>query len=214
VTGVVIVGAGPSALHFAQTLLERGIAVTVVDAGRERGLAPRPELTLDGLKRDLPDSAEYFLGRDWQAFVRPDADDEYYGVPPAKDYVFESVTGAEARSEGFEPLFSFAAGGLAEAWTGGSYPFTRDETAAWPFDWADLHAAYGRVARRIGVSGAHDDDLLGDFPAHDGLLPPLPLDLHGETLLRSYQAKRARIVERDRVRLGYARIAALSRPLG
>jgi choline dehydrogenase-like flavoprotein len=212
--GVVVVGAGPAGLHFAQTLLERGIAVTLVDAGRERPPALRPELTLDGLKRELPDPAEYFLGRDWQALVRPDADDEYYGLPPGKDYVFESAPGVETRSDGFEPLFSFAAGGLAEAWTGGSYPFTRADTAAWPLDWSELHAAYGRVARRIGISGAQDDDLREVFPAHDGLLPALPLDTHAATLLASYQAKRDRIVTRDRVRLGHARIATLSRALG
>jgi choline dehydrogenase-like flavoprotein len=211
---VVVVGAGPSGLHFAQTLLERGLSVTLVDAGRQRAAAPRPELTLDGLKRELPNGSEYFLGRDWQAFVRPDADDEYYGLPPAKDYVFESVAGVETRAEGFEPLFSFAAGGLAEAWTGGSYPFTREETAAWPLDWSELHAAYGRVARRIGVSGASDDDLRDVFPVHEGLLPPLALDAHGAALLASYQAKRERIHARDRVRLGHARIATLSRPLG
>ncbi len=211
---VIVIGAGPSGLHFAQTLLERGIAVTLLDAGKQRAPSERPELDLDGLKREHADPAGYFLGREWQAFVRPDTQSEYYGMPPAKDYVFESVPGASVRAEGFEPLFSFAAGGLAEAWTGGAYPFTREDTASWPFDWLELHAAYGRVARRIGISGASDDDLGDVFPAHDGLLPALPLDLHGETLLRSYQAKRARIRERDRVRLGYARIATLSRALG
>jgi choline dehydrogenase-like flavoprotein len=210
---VVVVGAGPSGLHFAQTLLERGFSVTLVDAGRESPAAVRPELTLDGLKRELPNASEYFLGRAWQAFVRPDVDEEYYGLPPSKDYVFEPVRGAEFRAEQFEPLFSFAAGGLAEAWTGGAYPFTAAETAAWPIDWRELHAAYGRVAARIGISGASDDDLRDVFPAHAALLPALPLDLHGETLLRSYRAKRARIA-RDRVRFGYARIATLSRALG
>ncbi|MFI5320805.1 MAG: GMC oxidoreductase [Myxococcota bacterium] len=211
---IVVIGAGPSGLHFARTLLERGIAVTLVDAGRQRGAAPRPELTLDGLKRELPDATEFFLGREWQAFVRPDREDEYYGLPPAKDYVFESAPGQATRSEGFEPLSSFAAGGLAEAWTGGSYPFTASETRAWPFEWAELHAAYGRVARRIGISGASDDELRDVFPAHDGLLEPLPLDSHGAALLASYQAARERIRARDHVRLGYARIATLSRALG
>ena len=211
---VIVIGAGPSGLHFAQTLLERGIAVTLLDAGKQRPPSARPELDLDGLKREHDDSAGYFLGREWQAFVRPDTQSEYYGMPPAKDYVFESVPGAAVRAEGFEPLFSYAAGGLAEAWTGGVYPFTREETADWPFDWSDLHDAYGRVAKRIGVSGASDDDLRDVFPAHEGLLPALPLDLHGATLLRSYQAKSARIQARDRVRLGYARVATLSRALG
>ena len=205
---IVVVGAGPSGLHFAQTLLERGFAVTLVDAGRERGETVRPELTFDGLKRELPNASEYFLGRAWQAFVRPDVDDDYYCLPPSKDYVFESVRGATFRGEQFEPLFSFAAGGLAEAWTGGAYPFTRAETAA-----CSSLQANGHVAARIGISGASEDDLREVFPAHDALLPPLPLDLHGEALLRSYQAKRARIA-RARVRVGYARIATLSRALG
>ncbi len=211
---VVVVGAGPSGLHFAQTLLERGRSVVLVDAGLERPAHERPELDLDGLKREHANSVEYFLGRDWQALVRPDAGSEYYGFPPSKDYVFAPAGRSAVRAEGFEPLFSFAAGGLAEAWTGGAYPFTQRELASWPFPWRELHAAYGRVARRIGISGASDDDLAETFPAHEGLLPPLPLDRHGEALLQSYQAKRARILARDRVRLGRARVATLSRVLG
>ena len=138
---------------------------------------------------------------------------EYYGFPPSKQYVFAPTPGFSARGRGFAPLFSFAAGGLAEAWTGGAYPFDDGELADWPFGWRELAPYYGRVAGRIGVSGSADDDLGAHFPAHEGLQPPLPLDDHGRDLIARYAAQREPL-QRRRVKMGRARIAAASRPLG
>jgi choline dehydrogenase-like flavoprotein len=208
---IVVVGSGPSGVHAALTLLEAGHQVTLVDVGHPRPEPVGPDLDLNGLKGGLADPITYFLGSEWEALVLPGEEDgEYYGFPPSKQYVFAGPPTPPFRGEGFEPLASFAQGGLAEAWTGGCYPFDADEIADWPVAFEDLRAAYGRVACRIGVSGRDDDDLAVHFPSHDGLQPPLTLDGHGEALLATYEANRARI-QRDGCRLGRSRSAVLSR---
>ncbi|MFQ5697637.1 MAG: GMC oxidoreductase [Myxococcota bacterium] len=208
---IVVVGSGPSGLHFAQTLLEKGHAVRLLDVGHPRPDAALSDLDLDGLKRSLPDPTRYFLGDRWQSLVLPGEDSEYYGFPPSKDYVFRGVDGFEWRASGFEPLLSFAAGGLAEAWTGGCYPFHDGDLLDFPFDYAALAPHYARVAARIGISGVADD-LAGPFPVHAGLQPPLDLDLHSATLLERYEHHRQVASARLQCRMGRARLATLSRP--
>jgi choline dehydrogenase-like flavoprotein len=211
---IVVVGSGASGVHFAQTALELGRRVVMLDVGHPAPPPVRPEATLDALKAELDDPAGYFLGDDFEALILPDDGDEYYGFPPAKTYVFRPVEGRAVESKGFAPLSSFAAGGLAQAWTGGCYPFSDDELKAYPVGWREMEPSYSEVARRIGVSGTGEDDLAAYFPMHDGLLPPIDLDAHSAQLLGAYERKRARRRERVGLVMGRARLASLSRDHG
>ena len=207
---VVVVGSGPSGVHFAKSLLEKGRRVRMLDVGR-RGAAPlRPDLDLEGLKHALPDPVPYFLGEDFESLLLPGDDEEYYGFPPSSRHVFEGLDGFDFAAHGFSPLFSFASGGLAEAWTAGCYPFSDAELADFPFGYDELAPFYARVARRIGISGT-EDDLARFMPLHEGLLEPLELDEHSRVLLETYQSRRAQIQRRLGCYLGRARLASLSR---
>jgi choline dehydrogenase-like flavoprotein len=209
---IVVVGSGASGVHFAGTLLEKGRRVLMVDVGHRKPPAVNPGDDLNGLKRNLPDPAAYFLGPQYESLILPDFNAEYYGFPPHKKYIFAHPDGFRYQASGFQPLFSFAEGGLAEAWTGGSYPFTKEEIRAFPFSFAELRHYYGVVAKRIGISGV-SDDLAPFFPPHDGLMEPLDLDEHSRLLLSSY-AKQRESLNRRRCYLGRSRVAALSRDLG
>jgi hypothetical protein len=183
---VLVVGSGASGVHFALSLLRRGYAVVMVDAGRAGVPAIRPGATLNELKRSLPDPVSYFLGENFAAVVHPGCEPEYYsnyyGVPPTKSAVFNIPATLHYEAEGFEPLFSFAQGGLAEAWTAGVYPLNDDELREFPFTYREIEPYYAEVAKRIGISG-RDDDMARYFPHHDNLLPPLRLDRHSAELL-------------------------------
>lgn len=206
---IVVVGSGASGVHFALTLLEQGRRVLMLDVGHTRPPAVAPELSLDELKRRLPDPVAYFLGENFESLVVPGNAGEYYGFPPSKTYVFTRPERFEWRTRGFAPLASFAQGGLAEVWTGGSYPFNDAELAEFPFGYDELGPCYGEVARRIGVTGAADD-LSRFFPLHEHLLEPLKLDEHSARLLAVYERHRARLNERGAY-MGRARVAVLSR---
>lgn len=207
-----VVGSGASGVHFALTLLRKGQRVRMLDVGR-MGTAPvLPAASLNGLKRDLADPVSYFLGPQLESAFLPGVDDEYYGIPPSKDFIFDPPEGFRADSSGFSPLFSFARGGLAEAWTGGCYPLNSDELADFPFTLRELLPHYTEVAKRIGISGA-EDDLSRFTPLHDFLQPGLRLDAHSERLITSYERRRERL-NRHGVFMGRSRVATLSQPLG
>ncbi|MBN2346081.1 MAG: GMC family oxidoreductase [Candidatus Aminicenantes bacterium] len=209
---VTVVGSGASGVHFALSLLRKGYAVTMLDVGFAGPPAVNPDDTLNGLKENLADPVEYFLGRRFEALILPDAGKEYYGFPPSKNHVFRVPPPFTERSTGFEPLFSFARGGLAEAWTGGAYPFNDAELAAYPFGYEDLAPYYDLVAERIGILGA-DDDLARFYPRHRHLLPPLELDEHSTLLLANYHEKREHIQGALSCHVGRSRLAVLSRDL-
>jgi choline dehydrogenase-like flavoprotein len=209
---VTVVGSGASGVHFALSVLRKGGSVRMLDVGREGRPPAHPDASLDELKQRLDDPAEYFLGRRFDAALLPGNTDEYYGIPPSKDYVFDQPEHFGHRSTGFAPLFSFARGGLGEAWTGGCYPLTAAETESFPFPYADLAVQYGEIARRIGVTGAADD-LARFMPVHGHLLPPLQLDRHSAMLVERYARVRERLNQTGAY-VGRTRVATLSQSLG
>jgi choline dehydrogenase-like flavoprotein len=184
----------------------------MLDVGR-RGAAPvLPEASLNELKRDLADPVSYFLGPRFGSTLLPGVDEEFYGLPPSKDFVFDHPEGFRAETSGFAPLFSFARGGLGEVWTGGCYPLGAEELTDFPFSHDELMRCYSEVARRIGVSG-DVDDLSRFMPVHDHLQPGLRLDEHSERLMASYARARDRLNQRG-VFMGRSRVATLTEPLG
>ncbi len=209
---ITIVGSGATGVHFALTALKNGIDVTMLDVGYTGPPAVQPEHSFNHLKCRLEDPVKYFLGEQFESVVPPDYDKEIYGFPPNKQYVFDVPPGFKEQSSGFEPLFSFAAGGLAQAWTGGSYPFDENDLKEFPFNYGDIEPYYGEVARRIGVIGT-DDDLAGYFPMHENLLTPIDFDTHSQLLVDNYQKKREKLIKKTGVSLGRSRVAVLSRDM-
>ena len=128
---------------------------------------------------------------------------------PIKPMSLPMHLGFAPQARGFTPLWSFAQGGLAEAWTGGVYPFTDAELQDFPFDYEDIAPFYNEAARRIGVSGINDD--LGKFfPLQESLLEPLELDEHSALLLAEYHKQRDFLNRQLACYFGRARIATLS----
>ncbi|HMN08003.1 MAG TPA: GMC oxidoreductase [Gemmatimonadaceae bacterium] len=207
-----VVGSGATGVHFAQTLLDRGETVELVDVGFERPSAPLPDTDFSHLKERLDDPEAYFLGEQGEAVVYPSPAAKPYGFPPSKGHVFRRPAEVSITERGFSPMVSYARGGLAEAWTGGSYELRDEELADFPFDGAALRPHYATVARRIGITGVADD--LGRFsPLSAPYLPPLPMDAHSAWLHARYDERRARLNAAG-FHLGRSRVAVLSRDLG
>jgi choline dehydrogenase-like flavoprotein len=207
---IAVVGSGACGVHFALTALQQGHRVVLLDVGYRPPPVVRPDATFDGLKEGLEDPVGYFLGPAGEGIVYPASKPSYYGHPPSKSYVFRIPDRFATRARAMAPLFSFARGGLAEAWTAGSYAFGDDDLADFPFGYEALRPCYQEVARRIGV-GAVRDDLARFIPFDADYLDPLPLDEHSALLLERYAAQRSRLNERYGFYLGRSRVATLSR---
>jgi choline dehydrogenase-like flavoprotein len=207
-----VVGSGATGVHVAQTLVERGESVELVDVGFERPPARHPDADFSALKELEDADAGWFLGEAGRSVVYPAPASKPYGFPPDKDYVFRRPAAIRIEERGFAPLVSFARGGLAEAWTGGSYELRDEELADFPFAPHELRPHYATVAARIGVTGERDD--LAEFsPLTAGYQQVLPLDAHSGWLLARYRKRPAALRSGNFV-LGRSRVAVLSSDLG
>lgn len=206
---IIVVGSGASGVHFALSLLKKGYKVTMLDVGYQK---PNPLNSKDGfteLKENLRDTVSYFLGKEFEAFIPPGHDSEYYGLPPSKNHVFLEPPQLKFSSNGFSPLFSFAQGGLAEAWTGGTYPLNDSEIQDFPFSIDELMPYYGQIADRIGVSGERDDlDVF--YPFHESIIPPIDFDANSRLLISRYNLKKKLLNKKYNFYMGRSRVAVLS----
>lgn len=206
---ITVVGSGASGVHFALSALKKGHDVTMLDVGYSAPPPVNPDDSFTDLKATLKDPAAYFLGENFESVVPPDNDKEIYGFPPNKQYVFKHPTGFKENSTGFEPLFSFAAGGLAQAWTGGAYPFNENDLNDFPFDYGDIEPYYTEIAGRIGVIGVNDD-LAQFYTLHGNLSDPIRFDAHSQHLVNRYQLKREELTGKHGIYLGRSRVSVLS----
>lgn len=211
-TDFLVVGSGATGVHFARTVLDQGHRVTMIDVGHEKPPAPASDATFQQLKDRLDDPETYFLGPRGESVVFPAPTAKPYGFPESKAYVFRRPASFEVEDRGFQPMLSFARGGLAEAWTGGSYELTDAELAWLGFPSTAMRAAYAAVATRIGV-GAIADDLQRFSPVTAPYLEPLPLDPHSGALVDRYLRRRD-AVNALGAWVGRSRVAVLSRALG
>jgi len=209
---VTVVGSGASGVHFALTLLEKGRDVELIDVGNASPSVALPSASLMELKETLDSPVEYFLGAGLESAVLPENGEDIYGFPPGKQYIFDRPTGFEVATDGFDPVYSFARGGLAEAWTAGCYPFSSGEIEDFPFAYEELASGYDEVAGRIGISGALDD-LARFYPEHAHLQPPHALDEHSSRLADRYDRRREWLNKELGCYVGRTRVAALSRSL-
>ena len=207
---IVVVGSGPSGVHFSLSVLKKGYEVVMLDVGIAKPPVLRPDDSFSELKQNLVDPIEYFLGGRFESVIYPSSKGEYYGFPPNKQYVFSKPKQFDVYAQGLTPLNSFAQGGLAEAWTAGVYPFREEELIDFPFVYQDIRPHYDEISARIGISGARDD-LSQFFPMPKYVMNPLELDENSQNLLDKYAAKKQIINDQLGCFMGRARLAVLSR---
>ena len=207
---ILVVGSGASGVHFAVSALLRGHRVTMLDVGyAPKADPPAPDAGFRALKEELADPVEYFLGDRLDRVVYPGPVAKYFGMPPSKGYVFAPTPSFELSTSGFDPMISFARGGLAEAWTAGCYEMNDADLHDFPFSSGDLAPYYDEIARRIGVTG-EKDDIARFAPFTATYMEPLPLDPHSQRLVSTYEHKRQELQRDFGFHLGRSRVATIT----
>nr|BAM15181.2 hypothetical protein [uncultured microorganism] len=163
---VIIVGSGPAGVSAAFPLVKAGIRVLMVDGGKVGPLAPpsRPYLTE---RAESNDQWKWMVGEDFHALKKMEAVSPKLRVP-THAYVFENFTEKnQIQTENFVAVGSLATGGLSNAWGCGVARLSGPELVDFPFPSSEIERSYEAVSRRIGVSGANDDDLANYFGLDD-----------------------------------------------
>lgn len=208
---VVIVGSGPAGVSAAFPLVQAGLRVLMVDGGRQvKNVGPQDKFL--HAREHASSQWEWMIGRDLHALRHISAASPKLRVSAYAD-VFDGFKGVNRiQSNDFMALGSLAAGGLSNAWGCGVACFSEAELSEFPFAPIDILPSYEAVVRRIGVSGAANDDLAEFFGVDAWSQPPVRLDQLQTDILERYW-KRRKYLLKNGFRLGRSRVAALTEPL-
>jgi choline dehydrogenase-like flavoprotein len=209
---VIVVGSGPAGVSAAFPLVQAGMTVLMVDGGREANIKPPCQPYLTGRHED-EDQWKWAVGEEFHALRNIDAVSPKLRVP-THDYVFSDFKDQnhiDARN--FVAAGSLAKGGLSNAWGCGVARLSGQELADFPFPESQMTNSYEVVTRRIGVSGANNDDLSDYFGLDAWAQPPIPMDELHRRIFNKYSTHKQGLYSPG-FRLGRSRVAALSRDVG
>jgi hypothetical protein len=209
---VIVVGGGMSAIHAAQTLVEAGRSVLMLDVGvRPRADLPAvPDDDFVSLRERDHEQHRYFLGDAFEGIPWGPA---AHGLTPPRRYIAQGTERwCPIRSDDFHALESLSYGGLGNGWGAGCAVYAPVELEAMGLDPAPMAEAYRVIAARIGVAAQVDDATpycsAGLVDSH----ATLRMDTSISALHAAYLKRRGLLRRRGLV-MGKDPMAALSRPL-
>jgi choline dehydrogenase-like flavoprotein len=208
----IVVGSGMAGVHAAQTLVEAGARVLVLDGGvgPDASMEPPASRSFVWLREHATDQARYFLGPRFEAIATR------AGVPgsqltPTRRFVVNRVAHwLRFRSESFTPMESLAMGGLGNAWGVGCYHFSDRDLEAAGLPAVEIRAGYQVIADRIGIQGADDDVSAFCGGEVAGLHEPLAMDDAASAFYARYRARREQLLARG-LHVGRPALAVLTR---
>ncbi len=181
---VVVIGSGLSALACTQALVERGIKITLFDAGEK---APQNVSSLiDRMKWATPDQ---WLDED-RVQARENKTARSSKIPKktffGSDYVFtQGVRNLATDYIKCEVAYTLAKGGFSNVWGAAMLPAADIDTVDWPFRRSDLSDYYKKVLNHMPLSADHDA-IEGEFPLYKDQIAPVTLGPQGQILLRTF----------------------------
>lgn len=188
----IVVGSGCTGAMAAQTLVEAGVNVLMLDAGNTDDTYEKiiHENDFTSIRQTEEAQSDYLLGKKFESISWANIGSGSQLTPPRKYMVKEVEKFLEIASQTFFPVESLAYGGLGNGWGLGSCIFSDKELEAAGLDAAKMKTAYQTVANRIGISGAQDD-ITAYTTAHlHNIMPPAPVDSNQEQLITNYNRKK------------------------
>jgi hypothetical protein len=188
----IVVGSGATGAMAAQTLVESGARVAVLDVGeRDEVYAPLiPAQDFETLRRQDPGQHRYLLGDDFEGVPWATSKVGSQLTPPRNFLTRSADRFLPFDSETLKPMESLARGGLGGGWGLGCYLYSSAELAAAGLDEPGILKAYDVVAARIGVSGTQDDAAPYCLRDLRNVQPSIDLEENSAAVYRAYQRKR------------------------
>lgn len=210
----IVIGSGPSGAMAAQSLVEAGADVGMIDVGfydkSYDGKIPETDF-VSARKSDLTQH-EYFLGRNFEGISFGKIKTGPQLTPPRHFVSRGTETWLPVVSDNFHPMESLAYGGLGGAWGLACFVYSKPEIKAAGLNEKFLFDAYRVIADRIGISGARDDGLPYCLQGLENIqnAPRLEPALNG--IYSCYQKKRL-LLNNDGIFIGRTPLAILTTDL-
>ncbi|MDB5165270.1 MAG: hypothetical protein JWM00_160 [Candidatus Saccharibacteria bacterium] len=155
---VIVVGSGCSASMAAQTLVEAGKQVVMVDVGYlpDPSTKQVPDKDFLSLRNTDKDQHLYLIGKDASGISWGDVGKGEQITPP-RSHIFSGTENLiPIRSKTFNPIESLAYGGLGAGWGLQCWKFSDYDLRESGLDASRMNDAYEKVASRVGISATND----------------------------------------------------------
>lgn len=199
--GYYVVGSGPSGVIAAQTLLEGGASVTLLDVGQE--CEPEIRSVVEALSRQPRDAWDPAM------LAKIDRSAPEAGIPRklcyGSDFPYAEEESIGLTQEGTRCLLSHARGGLSNVWGASVLPALPDDLRDWPVGPAEMAPHYEAVARVLQIAGAHDE-LETLFPYHHPPRKAVGLSRQAQALLIRMRSSRPTLNAQG-IHFGQSRLA-------
>lgn len=187
----IVVGSGLTGAMAAQTLVEKGAQVLLLDvAYRNEQEHPFPLKNFIDIRTQNTDQRQLMLGENFEGIpwgqIKTGAQ-----LTPGRKYLIrglEKFLGLV--SESFFPMESLAYGGLGNAWGAGCYIFSDSEFEQMGMKKSLFDKSYQVVGDRIGVSAGIDDALKYTVEGLGNIQPALQPEESIQQVISAYQSKR------------------------
>ncbi|MGL4596632.1 MAG: FAD-dependent monooxygenase [Bacteroidia bacterium] len=186
---VLVVGSGCTGAMAAQTLVEKGVQVLMLDGGKTN--QHQSDTTAFIQQRITSETQhETFLGKNFESLPKDEIGTGAQLTPGRQHLIAEVEKFLPLISETFSPMESLAYGGLGGGWGLGSCVFSDQEMQLAGLPVTEMREAYQTVANRIGLSGTNDDARLYTSSFIEGVQQATPTDDTASFLLKKYAAKK------------------------
>jgi hypothetical protein len=193
-----VVGSGPSGAQAAQTLVENGAKVMMLDVGVKDETYRRiiPDMDFVSVREQDADQHRYLLGMAFEGIPWGGVNVGAQLTPPRQFMIRGNDRWIPLDSGSFRPMESLAYGGLGNGWGLGCFVFSGPELEKAGLDSARMRTAYEVISRRIGIAAGRDDASPYTVGGLDCFQEALRLDTNCKALYEAYRTKRGALNQR------------------
>src|ERR1035437_3821237 len=188
----IVVGSGCTGAMAAQTLIEAGAKVTMLDVGKEdtNYSSLIPDKDFNSIRREDKDQYKYLIGKDFEGIPWGELSTGAQ-LTPSRKFITEAVEQyLQIDSKTFFSMESLAIGGLGSGWGLGCCVFSKEESEKAGLDNLKMNEAYSWVSERIGISGSKDDASPYTIGHLNNYQPAIETDKNSKLLYSNYLKKR------------------------
>jgi hypothetical protein len=185
----IVVGSGCTGAMAAQTLLEKGVKVLMLDVGENDSKYNNliPQKSFNSIRENDTEQYKYWLGEDYEG-ISLGKTVTGAQLTPARKYVIKNTEKLlPLISETFFPMESLSYGGLGNAWGLNCAVFSKNELKAAGLPADKMNEAYGVICNRIGISGEKDDATPYTSGELKGIQKAVEIDSNSKNIYEKYK---------------------------
>jgi choline dehydrogenase-like flavoprotein len=202
----IVVGSGPAAAGAVDSLVDLGLAVSVLDVGLRLDAGTREvvqRMSQTSPEKWLPADLDRITARD-----KPETETVHSKRCYGSGYAFDDCDNALRIDWDGPKSFnhSLSYGGLTNVWGASMLPYRPEDLTDWPVPHAELIPHYRAIMRMVPCTNGREDDLEAILPSYSEQTNRIRLSRQGQSLLGDLEKNRSALLCGG-LRFGRARLA-------